>query len=149
MSNTHAYSLLCDPDSRFYNEEWANERYYSTDREVEVDAFFKHIRVGRDTTQTQICAPFITVFRPNIKRPYIFDSVSSALAGCTPQERSALHLAVRFADLDPTQNPSYSTSWFMELLDDNLTYKDVRMDENLNSIFWQWLGEGKAEQKSI
>ncbi|KAJ5569490.1 uncharacterized protein N7459_008920 [Penicillium hispanicum] len=117
-----------DPHSAFFDIRKVFEWKYSLVREHEARHFTSvynapqeaglDMAKGRDPPL--MCAALATVKRD--KDDYFEASVGSILSDLDPRERHALHLAILFANIDPTQHPSWGQRWVDRLADSVASY---------------------------
>lgn len=119
---SHAYSH--DPTSFFFDPSKGYQRVYSSKREKQADAFIDSANRagGQPSSQSSpsICLGVATIART--KEQYIRRTIGSLLEGLTDDQRGSIHLAVFFAQTDPSQHPIYNEPWLKNLANEILQY---------------------------
>ncbi|KAI1149798.1 hypothetical protein F4825DRAFT_429099 [Nemania diffusa] len=138
------FNFYRDPLSIFFSEEHGFDRFYSTTRQAEADAFLDALETSSDAIRSrlakggprpEICAVFMTVARGMAGRQYVETAVGSFLANMTRAEREAIHLTLFFADVPNPEalHKSYARLAAADIADDIMTYPGSLRDEDRES----------------
>ncbi|KAI1199919.1 hypothetical protein F5X97DRAFT_109271 [Nemania serpens] len=142
---TYGYlNFYRDPLSIFFSEEHGFDRFYSTTREAETDAFLDALEADPSTTlsrlakagpRPEMCAVFMTIARDMEGRQYVETAVGSFLANMSRAERAAIHLKLFFADVPSpeTRHKSYARLAAADIADDIMTYPNSLPDKDRDS----------------
>lgn len=98
---------------------------YSLKREKQADAFIDAANRSAHQPSSQstpsICLGIATVARTG--EQYIRRTIGSLLEGLSDDHRDSIHLAVFFAQTDPSQHPIYNEPWLKNVADEILQYE--------------------------
>ncbi|KAI4247651.1 MAG: hypothetical protein L6R42_009556, partial [Xanthoria sp. 1 TBL-2021] len=118
------YAYSHDPTSFFFDPSKGYQWVYSSKREKQADAFIDSANRagGQPSSQSSpsICLGVATIART--KEQYIRRTIGSLLQGLTDDQRGSIHLAVFFAQTDPSQHPIYNEPWLKNLANEILQY---------------------------
>jgi hypothetical protein len=129
------FNFWRDPHSAFFKSDHVYDLEYSNFRKAEAQNLVQiansterygapdSLKAGKEPV---ICAAFVTVKRD--KMQYLDQSLGSMLEGLYPDERSALHISVFFADTTASNHPHWKDPWVERLADISYTY-DISSEE--------------------
>ncbi|KAL8995729.1 MAG: hypothetical protein Q9169_004587 [Polycauliona sp. 2 TL-2023] len=123
--SVQGYAYRRDPTSFFFDRTTGYQRVYSLKRESQADAFIEAVNRSGGSPSIQpgpsICLGIATIARA--KEQYIPRTVGSLLEGLTQDQRSSIHLAIFFAQTDPSQHPVYNDPWLRSVANEILQYE--------------------------
>ncbi|KAI0106370.1 hypothetical protein GGR51DRAFT_166878 [Nemania sp. FL0031] len=156
------FNFYRDPLSIFFSEQHGFDRFYSTTRQAEADAFLDALATNPDAIRPrlaqagprpEICAVFMTVARAMDGRQYIETAVGSFLANMTRAEREAIHLKLFFADIPSpeVQHPSYARLGTADIADDVVTYPGSLPDDDQESqiALLEWWSRDRGDGSMV